>query len=158
MIANAIIASVAAIFIAVNSFENTVGAFLCALFLSWMFAKFLNFITLSLFKMTIYAGDWDNMMKDADNAIKVINSETVEVPTREIKFKILGTSEPLGKFMDATFYDWIEAEDENGVKHKLNFTGTLDISNGINVALPDGSVLLPPGLLYQVEELVNNPT
>lgn len=69
-----------------------------------------------------------------------------------VDLEIAGHPEqPVGKFMDVDFYEWIDFK-FNGDIRRANFFGTANLKH--DVVLPDRGVLIQPGLIYQFDEQV----
>lgn len=60
-------------------------------------------------------------------------------------------SQPIGKFLDVEFYEWLDLKDESGTVRRVNFFGTIDVAR--EFTLSPRCVLLPPGLLYEFAQV-----
>jgi hypothetical protein len=56
---------------------------------------------------------------------------------------------PIGKYMDIDFYEWLDLKGSDGIVKRYKFFGTVDISR--DFTLRTDCILIPPGILYQVE-------
>lgn len=157
MIANTIIAIWAGIYFGVGSSENNIIAGLIGLLISWSLMKFLNWAALLFFQFKIYGHDAPQLAEDARVLLEANNQVERRGPI-PFMLKITNHSAPCGKFMDAIIHEWIEIQGEDGEMQRLVFAGTMNLSNGVPQQIPDNCLLIPPGLLYQVEASINTPT
>lgn len=135
-------------------------AFFVAMLSAWLMIKLFNKVTLIGLQLFFYGFNSEELQRDAAEAVKFYNERagTDEV-VNKLALKIVGQPEkPAGRYMDAEFYEWIDVEDALGGIHRFSFFGTMDISRGISQKIPDNCILLPPGILYQVDQPVNTPT
>ena len=162
---NAFVVSAAAISISNEMLGWSFGGFCLGLALAWVGMKVMNAITLFLLQVKYYgfsekgaaelAADAEDAMRGEDTTAAVEPEDTVN----QVMLKIVNTPEKiLGRFMDAEFYEWIDVAGEDKIVHRFSFTGTIDMSRGVPQKLEDGCILLPPGILYQVDTPINNPT
>ena len=149
---NAIVASVVSIYFSLEFFDSLLISFFAAMVGSFLISKILSSISLQLLQLVYYGANVAQMKKDAGDVVDLIANGHHAPTQNEIKIKIVSTSpQILGSFMDTQFHEWIEVEDPDGKILKFHFSGTMDISNGLSFQIPDGGLLLPPGILYQVE-------
>lgn len=117
----------------------------------------LNFLSLVLIQFHVYGGDIDALKKDADEALEILNGNEKAphvVPPRSVMLKIVQRPEKvLGRYKDAEFFEWIDVQDEDGIVKRFIFDGAIDMENGFSV--PEGSILLPPGILYSYKNQVD---
>lgn len=159
MIANAIIAVTFSIFVIAPLFDY-VTAFFIALLTAWVLIRVLNAITLLSLQFLFYGAKFQELAHDAAEAAKFFNEQAADTGStvNRLALKIVATPEkPMGRFMDAEFYEWIDVEGvgREGEIHRFSFNGTMDLSRGIVCPIPDNCILFPPGILYQVVTPVN---
>jgi hypothetical protein len=78
-----------------------------------------------------------------------------EALPRPADLKILKTENRLGTFQDVPFYDWIEVMGRDGRPYRFNYIGCQDLSKGLK-PVAKGCIVIPPGIIYQVDQPVNN--
>jgi hypothetical protein len=164
------IASIAGgIYLSINSYGYTWITIPIAMFVSYCLLKASGFLSTFILKRIFYGSDTETFLNDArdefteyDNRIKK-NIKTLEqqnevAPTEQISIKITSTSEVYGRYLDKDFFEWIEVANLEGESVRLFFVGTMDISKGITRPVPDGCMLLEPGVLYGTQAaLIDNP-
>lgn len=148
--------------VTVSLLGMTVGAFFISLAAAWVLSR-LGISFMSFFwSHFYYNGDTNQIIKEADAMSDYYDQKSktlLDQPGEMMMLKITDVpKDPLGFFMDAPFYEWIEVLAADGKNLKMNFFGTMDLKSGATHAIPDGCVLLPPGILYQVEPAVNTGT
>jgi hypothetical protein len=57
--------------------------------------------------------------------------------------------EPMGRYLDANIYDWIDFKVDGEIR-RATFVGAVDMNRGFN--MPTGGILLQPGLIYQFSD------
>jgi uncharacterized membrane protein len=127
-----------------------------AMVMTFIVSKILNFISLTFLKMKIYGSDVDKMVADAEFASGVlgqVTEEETEGPqTVELQLTIVDTPEkPYGKYMDTDFFEWLDIRGITEKVERCTYVGIADIKN--IKAIPPGQIVLPPGLIYQVETI-----
>lgn len=124
-----------------------------AMVLTFIVSKILNFITLTFLKLKIYGSDVDKMVEDAEFASGVLGQVTDEKESPEIlelQLTIVDTPEkPYGKYMDMEFFEWLDIKGITEKVERCTYVGIADTKN--MKAIPPGQIILPPGLIYQVE-------
>lgn len=126
--------------------------FVLAAISSFVLNKLLNFITLSYFQWKNYRGHYAEMVDDATYASDLITKsvEQDESPLQQLSITIMNTPEKTaGRYMDVDFYDWLDVKGIDGNPVRVTFNGTISLENGD--IPPQGSIVIPPGLIYQVE-------
>jgi len=132
-------------------------------------------VTAFLLQMYHYRGDMAQSVEDAKVFVMVTNEKLaamgaptiptdgptdhpVDLPIKTIvngSFEIVNKPEPYARFMDADIYPWIEIKGRNGIVLRATHLGTMDIARGSTHVLPEGAFMIPPGIVYQVEPIVN---
>lgn len=162
---NAVLASCISIYLVFfesDQFGLSIFSILGTAVLAFVLNKILNAIAGSLILWVFYRGDTDSLAEDAHNAAKIIakemQEETIEQNTTsstklDISLKIKDLpSHPVGSFLDEPIYEWIDfspADDESKI-FRAHFEGTINLEKVKEYTIPDGCILLPPGLLYKV--------
>jgi hypothetical protein len=131
--------------------ENFIAGAIAAFALN----KLLNLITLTYFQYKNYAGKFNEMIEDAARASELISSydpskEDKGPQLQQLSVTIMGTPEKtIGRYMDTEFYEWLSIKGADDKLIKVVFTGTISLENGD--IPPPNSIVIPPGLIYQVE-------
>ena len=159
IIINLIVSLAFAYFVATSFFENPWVGALAGVVASSLLIRLLNWASLIILQFIYYRFDVDELLADAMYAQHVIEkSGETKSPMREIAFKIIGTPDKhVGTFMGEQFFEWLDVEHDDGQLARLVFKGTADISQGYP-ELETGLVILPPGLIYQVDTSINSST
>jgi hypothetical protein len=129
--------------------------FILAAISSFVLNKLFSMITLSYFQYKNYHGHYAEMIADAAYASSLIEKSAAEEVSNEPRLQqlsvtIMGTPEKTtGRYMDTDFYEWLAVKGEDGKLVKIVFTGTISLEKG--EIPPPNSIVLPPGLIYQVE-------
>ena len=128
--------------------------FIAGAIISFVLSKLFTIITLSYFQYKNYHGHYTEMVDDAAYASKLIEQSVTEdnneSQLQQLSITIMGTPDkPIGKYKDVEFFEWLAVKGEDGRPVKLTFTGTMSLEDG--EIPPKGSVVIPPGLIYQVE-------
>jgi hypothetical protein len=138
----------------------SVGGFFLGLLLAWLTMKFLNGLTLLILQIKFYGFSHqgaEELLNDSEDAVKAIHAVVPDV--NQVMLKIINTPDkPLGRFMDAEFYEWVDVAGQDSIVHRFLFSGTVDMSKGLPQKIADGCILLPPGILYQVDTPINKVT
>ena len=137
------------------SFFSLIGCAILAAALNKVF-NFISSITIQWF---FYKGDNNALAAEAMEAAKAMMEEQQEenspakVANSDISLKIKDLPAfPVGKFLDEPIYEWIEfapAVDESKI-FRAYFEGTINLEKVKEYTIPEGCILLPPGLLYKV--------
>jgi hypothetical protein len=147
-------------FVSVNAIDiqNFFLQVIAWVFLTRLFLMLLNTVVLMIIQLKVYQGDTASLVEDATAYAKAINTPVPYQPGAEmLMMKIINVPDkPIGKFMDADIYEWLDLEDSNGVTRHFEFVGTVNMENG-EVA-PQGMLTLPPGLIYEPKSQVNIPS
>jgi uncharacterized membrane protein len=159
---NYIAASAGMIYLATDYWGNTFAAYFFGLAGAWALSKILNIVSLIVLQFIFYGSNTDQLLADANEFHAESNEASGEdsgIVVNEVTLTIVEVPKtPFGKFMDADIFEWIDVKDKNDETLRLKFFGTMDITNGITQSLPEGCVLLPPGILYQDESAINKVT
>lgn len=145
-------------------FGTSAVGFIAGLITAFVTMKFLNFLSLAYLQYMFYGPDSAAFIKEYNEVVYGPgDGETPippnSVPIEEMVLTIVKTPEkPSGKFMDVPFFEWLDIRGDDGALHRFNFFGTVDMSKGIPAHIPTGTVLIPPGIYYQVEENINTST
>jgi hypothetical protein len=129
--------------------------FILAAISSFVLNKLFNMITLAYFQHKNYHGHYAEMVSDAAYASSLIEKSVEEDMSegpqlQQLSVTIMGTPEKTtGKYMGVDFYEWLAVKGDDGKPVKIVFAGTISLENGD--IPPPGSIVLPPGLIYQVE-------
>ena len=129
--------------------ENFLWAFIAGIFLMWLFMKLLNTITLVFIQMKVYQGDTKALVEDTAAVVNAINNRAPSQPdARQFIMKVIHIPEkPIGKYMDADIYEWMDIQDSEGVTQRFEFTGIVNLEKGETP--PEGTLTLPPGIIYE---------
>lgn len=112
-----------------------------------------------LIAMIIYNFDRDLMIQEAQEMGAEVNSSGGSLELEELEeleenaeleltiTKVPDT--PIGKYLDADIYEWIEFVDEKGITFIAFFEDTVNPKQMGTFAIPDDCILLPPGLLFK---------
>lgn len=121
---------------------NFIGQLIRALYLLW---KYYNF-------------QLDELIADVNEAtlraqLDYIESQLPRIEEKAFTMTIVGLPEkPIGKFKDAAIFDWIDFQGSDGVTRRYNYHSIVnDYYNIDYTKLPENAVILPPGLVYQVD-------
>jgi hypothetical protein len=123
--------------------------------------KIASYLVAFILQLIFYGMDFQTMMKDAAVASQVLSRRAnAPIPpvAHQVQLKIVAYSEPFGKYKDCPMYDWLDVLGADGKTHRFSYLSTMDIEGGQTFQIPDGCILLPPGILYQVDTPVNTPT
>lgn len=133
--------------------------------LAFVISKVLNFLSAAFIQHMIYRGDTDALQQDAENAAEVLRSETEmeevdEESTSTIKnnvaIKIVNLPEKtIGTFLDCDIYEWIDLHphgDDSQI-FRAYFEGTINLEKTKEYSIPEGCILLPPGLFYKLSSV-----
>ena len=129
--------------------------FVLAALASFVLNKLLNMITLSYFQYKNYHGHYSEMIEDAAYASSLIEKSVAEdlnagPQLQQLSVTIMETPEKTtGKYMGVDFYEWLTVKGQDDKPVKIVFAGTISLENGD--IPPPNSIVLPPGLIYQVE-------
>lgn len=162
---NAILAIVAAVYLTFFeseqfglSFFSIVG---CAV-LSFILNKIFNFLSSVIITWLFYKGDTEALAEEALEAARAMTQEQQELDSpketvkKDINLKIKDVpSHYVGTFLDEPFYEWIDfapVADESKI-FRAHFEGTIDLEKVKEYTIPEGCILLPPGLLYKVSNV-----
>jgi len=143
MVISAILTVICAGALAIESFFL---GFLVGVFLMWLFMKILNIIAMMYIQMKVYEGDTDALLKDASDALDAITNPQDQVIPRVVKI-ISKPTAPIGKFMDADIYEWMEVQDPSGSIQRFEFSGTVNLEKGETP--PPGTLTFIPGIIYE---------
>ena len=163
-LAAAMINCIAAAIIAVGliNYFFTDISFFTALILSiacsWAFLRVLNVITLVAIQVYVYRSNVDEAIADA----KKFNSPVEELEENEVpkltleksSITVINTPEkPIGRFMDKSFFEWLIIDDGIHGPRKYVFSGTTQMKDDsmIDMVLSPGSIIMKPGIIYQVD-------
>lgn len=147
----------------VELFGWTFGAIIGALVVGWILCRLGIMFMTFFWQHFYYDGDYAQIIKEADDMVAQRSQPDAPLlsapPGNQVMLKITTVPENImGYFMETPFYEWIEVLGSDGGNVRMNFFGTMDLKNGITHAIPQGCILLPPGILYQVEPAVNTGT
>lgn len=109
--------------------------------LTWLF----YFVAMILSTYEIYKGNLDEIFgAQADE-----NPVEDERPTI-INLEIVGHPEqPVGRYMDCEFFEWLDFKTGDDSTIRAHFFGTVDLKREVHI--PSGCLLLSPGILYKIE-------
>ncbi len=120
---------------------------------------FKNYVRKNVYNGDINAFDAD--MKHVVSSHSETNSGSVVPPAENnpspqkaniIQLTILNKPEkPIAKYMDADIYEWLDFETEAGTSEKFVYFGTVNLDR--ETIVPDGCVLIHPGILYRHHSL-----
>lgn len=135
-------------------------SFLGSMCTAWIFMKVFTYGITFILQLVFYGTDFQTMMKDAQAAAQILSRK--EAPSssvaNQVSLKITAHSEPFGKYKDCPMYDWLDVIGADEKTHRFSYHSTMDIEAGQTFQIPDGCILLPPGIMYQVDTPVNTPT
>jgi hypothetical protein len=160
IIVNSIIAAVVSYLLG-TSLLPSAGILMAVLFMivfSWLFVRVLNFVSLIAIQFFMYGTRMDRLLDD----IKVMNEAAEEKPApqpdpeipKKVVVKIVKVpAEPIGKFMDTSFFEWVIIDDGINGPRKFTFSGTTQMKEGsaAGTLVEPGTIVFYPGLIYQVE-------
>jgi hypothetical protein len=107
--------------------------------LTWL----IYLVTFSISTYSIYRGNLDELGLNREQEDVAANGPML------INLEIAGhPDEPVGRYMDHEFYEWLDFKSKDGTV-RAHFFGTVDLKR--EVFIPPGCVLLSPGLLYEIE-------
>lgn len=163
IVVNIIISVIVGAYVASNYLGENIWGFLGGLIFSSILVRILNAVTLMWLQNKHYGNDIEEMVEDAEHAVNFINGKTYEEPEEitvdKVQLTIVDTPDQIfGRYMDHEFYEWLDVKGVDDKIVRFNFKSTMDVSRGISQEIPAGCILLPPGLLYQVDEPVNTST
>jgi hypothetical protein len=146
-------------------FQSSIITFLLGMLAAFIISRVLGSIASAYYMEKYYGNDLQSYIKDAnDAAIYFANKfggSAYDVPVQsdnEAMFEIVALPEkPSAVWMGVPINDWMDMECEDGVVRRFNFHGTVNGEEGSSVAIPDDCILIPPGLLYQVDVTINTP-
>jgi hypothetical protein len=117
-------------------------------------------VTLQYVKTKIYGGD-EELFKSHIAAISsgAFNDplpaveENKQVTNVNATFNIVAKPDkPIARFMDADIYEWFDLESSNGAE-RFVYYGTIDVANNPQYTVPDGCILINPGIIYRHHSL-----
>jgi hypothetical protein len=171
ILVNSIVSVVASVAIAAVVFNDTVVAIIGAAVLTWAANVFLNNTTAFIFQWMIYRGDIDALERDLQEAQEELQSQLDGTADTQIaKLPIEQADEedtanhtfmlnildqpatPIARYMDEDIYEWIEIETSSGPPQRFIFEGTRPYQEGEPIEVPDNCILIPPGILYRLDD------
>jgi hypothetical protein len=116
--------------------------------LTWL----LFFVTNMWSLYSIFKGNFHEVgIGEPPTSEEAIDEDEDDTDVINVDLEIAGHPEkPVGKFMDAEFYEWIDFKFDGKVR-RANFFGTANLRG--DVVLPDRGVLIQPGLIYQFDQV-----
>jgi hypothetical protein len=108
----------------------------------------------------VYGFNPQLMYDDAQNVIaqqqkrmaKVEEPEPTENPAMQMEFTIEELPPaPIGHYYDAEIYEWIKVRSPQGNLVTAYFEDTINPKQMATYAIPDGHMLIPPGILFRLE-------
>lgn len=144
---NLCISGVAAYFL-VLGITGAVSAFLVGIVISAILLRILNAVTMAALYWAMYRND----PPDLEALRQEVEGPEEDAPLTTMNFTVVASSDPIGRFMDNDLYDWIDVTVEGNDKDvlRLNYVGTVDVSRPFASLWPAGTIVLPPGVCYQV--------
>ena len=152
---NALLALILSFGVVFYFWDLSVENFIAACLISFVSNKIFNVITLTYFQRKHYAGNFEEMVKDAEEASEIIKNydpseESTEDQIAQVSMTIVEVPEKTyGRYMDVDFYEWLKVKGVDGNPVKVTFTGTISLEKG--EIPPPNHIVIPPGLVYQVE-------
>ena len=135
--------------------ENSFLEIILVLIASWVSFKILNIVGIMIMCVVLYRGNAQQMELDirsfhGGEAKELPEDTQEEKPSvKKLEWTVISTAEkPLGKYMDADFFEWIELQDENSLSIRFEFDGTADMKIGA-ANLRSDQILIEPGILYK---------
>lgn len=108
-------------------------------------------------RKNIYDGNMDAYDADMQRVIldSIGSNAATNEPQREnasLHLTILSKPEkPIAKYKDADIYEWMDFADENNNPQRFFYFGTSDL--GKETVIPDGCILIQPGIIYRHHSL-----
>ena len=160
---NALLSGPLAVFSTLDFLETglTWESALISMVLSWVIFKALSFCTFNLLRISIYCFSKKEILADTANAAVFYQNAAHQANSIASQFEltVVNTPEkPIGTYQDHPIFEWIDLQGADEQLHRFSFVGTMDIARGITQPIPNGCILLPPGLVYQVDQTINTPT
>jgi hypothetical protein len=132
---------------------NTSIRFASVIILTIVGAKWLNNISLSIINMVVYGGDMNAAAEEARAALQrpeVAPTEQQPPQTQLVNFEIIKKPDtPVARYQGADIFEWMDVIDEYGEVRRLTFDGTVDLRGAAPAHLAEGTLILPPGILYK---------
>lgn len=164
ILVNTIISVIVGALISSSFTFNFIIGFLSTLIISSVLVRILNVTVLFILQRLYYGDNIQELVDDANYASKIFDENPKQMESQQsiaeiIELTIVNTPDKkFGKFMDCEFYEWLDFKGHDNKIVRGYFKSTIDISNGISQHIPEGCILLAPGLLYQVDEPINTST
>lgn len=171
ILVNSIVSVVVSVVTAAVVFNDTLVAIIGAAVFTWAANTFLNNTTAFIFQWMIYRGDIDALERDlqeaqeelqlqldgpADTQISKLPAEQEVVEDTDNHAFLLNIlnqpDHPIARYMDEDIYEWIEIETSSGPPQRFIFEGTRPYQEGEPVEVPDNCILIPPGVLYKLDD------
>jgi hypothetical protein len=153
--ANAILALIVSFGSVFYFWDFGIENFIAGAIVAFVLNKIFNLATLTYLQHKNYAGKFNEMIEDAAYASDLISKaaaseEDAGPHLQQLSITIMGTPEKTtGRYMDTDFYEWLSVKGSDDKLVKIVFAGTISLEKG--EIPPPGSIVLPPGLIYQVE-------
>lgn len=153
---NAAAAVIAGAYVTYEYFEFTSLSILLGMGTSFLVLNVLNLLAAIVLAALFYGPTTKQDLKDAINT-EYSGEDPEEMEDdgpefNEVSIKIIETPEkPIGSFMGSQFFEWLDIEDTDSKVKRFWFHGTVNMQQGLQAPLPDGSFLIPPGILYNSE-------
>lgn len=114
--------------------------------------KILYNLLIFIIVMLVYKGDFKKMEEESYQMdfIDEEEQQQPEVRMDEITLTIVTTSEkPVGHYLDAPIYEWIEFTNEAGQKIIGEFVDTVDMTK--QYSLPEDCMVVDPGIVFKLK-------
>lgn len=152
---NTVVAVAAGAYVTYEYFEFTNLSILLGLGTSFLVLNVLNLLAAIVLAALFYGPTTKQDLKDAiDTEYSGVEEEEEDdgPEFNEVSIKIIETPEkPIGSFMGSQFFEWLDIEDTDSKVKRFWFHGTVNMQQGLQAPLPNGSFLIPPGIIYNSE-------
>jgi hypothetical protein len=102
----------------------------------------------------VYGGNIHLMKKDSVMLQKQIDAEAEMRAKGQVAMQVelvidSHSSEVFGTFKDCPYYEFLVVKDHEGNLWKFEFSGTMDLDEGITRAIGTNEIVLMPGIVYK---------
>jgi len=165
----AFLSSFTGVLLLVKTFHHGFWSFILAALSAYVLSRVASWFHFLWLQHRIYNNDLHAFMEDAKGAFDhftvILNKADTAILQQKLyaggklnlaaisPFMVIGGPEKhIANYMDAKIYDWLDMVGQDGIKRRFNYHSVATKPEHHHGILPEGCIIIQPGIIYQVDE------